>query len=126
MKTPVFRIRKTFRFEASHQLKYHDGKCAHLHGHSWVVNVEVKGSSLNYDGPKQGMLMDFSSLSAVFKPIIEEKLDHRHLNDTLAMESPTSELVAEWIFNQIKDLVPGLSAVEVEETCTSWCRYELE
>lgn len=54
----MFRLEKTFRFEASHQLPKHDGKCARLHGHSWVGRVVIEGPDLIGDGAKAGMLQD--------------------------------------------------------------------
>jgi 6-pyruvoyltetrahydropterin/6-carboxytetrahydropterin synthase len=120
----MHKIKKTFRFEASHQLMGHDGKCARLHGHSWVVHVEFGGRGLFVSGPKENMLLDFGDVSKALKPIIDDELDHRHLNSVLGTEMPTSEFLAEWLFKRVQKLLPMVTAVEVEETCTSWCRYE--
>jgi 6-pyruvoyltetrahydropterin/6-carboxytetrahydropterin synthase len=38
------RIRKRFRFESSHVLPHHTGKCARLHGHSYRLEVTVRGA----------------------------------------------------------------------------------
>ncbi len=43
MNKTEFLLKKTFPFEAAHQLKYHDGKCARLHGHSFKLTVVVAG-----------------------------------------------------------------------------------
>ena len=67
-------LRKEFRFEASHRLPFHQGKCARLHGHSWILEVEVEGPV----NPSSGMVIDFADISACLKRIVEE-LDHRHL-----------------------------------------------
>jgi 6-pyruvoyltetrahydropterin/6-carboxytetrahydropterin synthase len=85
-----------------------------------------KGEQLHEAGSKSGMLVDFSDMKSAIKPLLEEYLDHYHLNDSLKLESPTSELVAQWIFRKLKDKLPQLSAVVIEETCTSLCRYEEE
>lgn len=69
------------------------------------------------------MLMDFADISRVVKPLLEEKLDHHHLNETTGLENPTSEQLAIWIFGQLKPLLPELASVEVDETCTSSCCY---
>jgi len=118
-----WRLEKEFRFEASHQLPHHDGKCRRLHGHSWVGRLVCEGAELQTSGPKQGMLMDFSEMKSVIQPLLENHLDHWHLNETLKMESPTSEEVARWIFQQIKPKMPQLKSVIIEETCTSRCEY---
>lgn len=67
-------LRKTYRFEASHILPKHPGKCSRLHGHSWVLHVFVRGSV----NPETGFVMDYGDISKVVKPIVEA-LDHRHL-----------------------------------------------
>lgn len=118
-------LTKTFRFEASHQLKHHDGKCSRLHGHSWCGAIEVSGGKLMVDGPKTNMLMDYADLSKIVKQLVDEFLDHYHLNETLYTDSPTSEFIARWIYMRVKPMVAAglLLAVTIEETCTSRCRY---
>ena len=119
-----WQLYKEFTFEAAHRLPHHDGKCARLHGHSWVCRVYIKGDRLIEDGPKQGMLMDFGDIKAYMKPLLDEYLDHYYLNETLGMENPTSEAIAQWIYEQLAAVnLPGLDAVEVMETCTSGCTY---
>lgn len=121
----MFRLQKKFRFEASHQLKHHDGKCARLHGHSWNGFIEVEGNYLIDEGPKQNMLIDYADLSKITKEI-EQRFDHQHLNDVLGEDMPTSELIARKIFSEFADDMPkGLSLrrVVIEETCTSRCEF---
>jgi 6-pyruvoyltetrahydropterin/6-carboxytetrahydropterin synthase len=120
----AYTIRKKFTFEAAHQLVDHDGKCARLHGHSWVAWVEVQGTEVHLDGPKRNMLVDFADVKSAVKPLVDGYLDHHHLNDTLECDMPTSEYVAKWLFDKVANLMPGLAAVEIEETCTSMCRYQ--
>ena len=128
----MFTLSKTVRFEAAHRLPMHDGKCARLHGHSWKATVEITGSLLIPTGPQQAMLMDYGRLGAPLKLLVEERLDHYHLNESLGLENPTSEAIAVWIYEQLVGserygvkLPRGcfISAVVVEETCTSSCRY---
>jgi 6-pyruvoyltetrahydropterin/6-carboxytetrahydropterin synthase len=119
-----WQLYKEFRFEAAHQLPHHDGKCARLHGHSWVCRVYVVGDRLQTTGAKQGMLIDFGDLKKYMQPLLEDYLDHYFLNETLAMENPTSEAIAQWVYEQLeKAQLPGLDAVEIRETCTSGCIY---
>ncbi|MXE85804.1 6-carboxytetrahydropterin synthase QueD, partial [Escherichia coli] len=42
------------------------------------------------------------------------------------LENPTSEVLAEWIWKQIKSQLPHLTAVMVKETCTAGCIYRGE
>lgn len=120
-----FTLRKTVRFEAAHRLPHHDGKCARLHGHSWRLHLEVAGETLQPRGPKQGMLLDFADLGAALMPLLEHQLDHHYLNDTTGLESPTSEALCQWVYDQLPAILrPQVRAVTIEETCTASCRYE--
>ncbi|MGK7933804.1 MAG: 6-carboxytetrahydropterin synthase QueD [Microcystaceae cyanobacterium] len=117
-------ISKQFRFEAAHQLPHHDGKCRRLHGHSWVGKVYVKGNELQQAGSKQGMLMDYGEIKQYLKPLLDKFLDHHYLNETTGLENPTSEALARWIYDYLEEIgLPGLYAVEIQETCTSACFY---
>jgi 6-pyruvoyltetrahydropterin/6-carboxytetrahydropterin synthase len=120
-------LEKKFTFEAAHKLPNHDGKCARLHGHSWVGVVRVVGTALKKVGPKSGMVMDYASIKSVLQPIIDEYLDHRYLNETLGkdadIENPTSEEIARWLYEKLWGIIPGVESVTIEETCTSSCTY---
>ncbi|HET7457752.1 MAG TPA: 6-carboxytetrahydropterin synthase QueD [Gemmatimonadaceae bacterium] len=116
-------IFKEFTFEAAHRLpNVPEGhKCARLHGHSFRVRIVV-------DGPvdaRTGWVMDFADLKAVVRPL-HDRLDHRYLNDIGGLENPTSEVLARWIFRELRPRLPMLSAVQVRETCTSGCVYRGE
>jgi 6-pyruvoyltetrahydropterin/6-carboxytetrahydropterin synthase len=67
-------------------------------------------------------VMDFADLKAAFRPIYEQ-LDHRYLNEITGLENPTSENVARWIWRQLSPILPGLTEIEVRETCTTGCIY---
>lgn len=121
----MFTLTKEFRFEAAHRLPAHDGKCARLHGHSWVGRVILQGDKLQSGpSPKMGMLQDYADIKAVLEPIIEAHLDHHFLNESMPLQDPTSEQVAHWLYERLKSELPLLLAVEIDETCTSSCRYQ--
>lgn len=113
-------IFKVFMLEAAHRLpKVPAGhKCARLHGHSFRIEIHVEG----VPDPETGWLMDFADIKAAFLPIYDQ-LDHHYLNDVPGLENPTSERLAQWIWQQLKPRLPELSLVVVHETCTSGCRY---
>lgn len=137
-------IRKTFRFEASHVLPKHPGKCSRLHGHSWILHVWVDGTI----NQKTGFVMDYAELSEQVKPLIED-LDHRHLgawevekNGIIYPIAGSSIWGVPWLpdkFNPTSEnllfaiggklLSRGLDwwQIALEETCTSYAqlsRYE--
>jgi 6-pyruvoyltetrahydropterin/6-carboxytetrahydropterin synthase len=67
--------------------------------------------------------MDYSCISDAIKPVVEQYLDHHCLNDTLPLTSPTSEAIAAWLFEHLQAKCLPVSAVTIEETCTSVCTY---
>jgi len=118
-----WRLEKEFRFEASHQLPYHDGKCKRLHGHSWAGRLVCEADELQETGPQRGMVVDFGRMKNAINDLLENYLDHWHLNESLKIENPTSEVVAKWIYEKVKPQLPELSSVIIDETCTCRCIY---
>lgn len=120
----MYRLTKSFTFEASHALPGHDGKCKNLHGHSWRCSLVVEGDRLIEAGPKAGMLIDYADLGRVTRSL-HDRLDHRHLNDLI--DNPTSERVAAWVHEQarlgVDALGVRLAVVVIEETCSSRCEF---
>jgi 6-pyruvoyltetrahydropterin/6-carboxytetrahydropterin synthase len=119
----MWKIEKSFRFEASHRLPFHAGKCARLHGHSWRGICVCEGDTLNVEGPQRGMLIDFGTIGQVVNELVDRYLDHHHLNDSTGLENPTCEEVSRWIYEKLLPEIPLLAAVIIEETCTSRCEY---
>lgn len=109
-----------FSFEAAHDLPLtpEGHKCRRLHGHSFRVRLYVSGEI----DPETGWIMDFADIQAAFEPLWRQ-LDHHYLNDIAGLENPTSENIAKWIWRRLKPDLPGLSAVELFETCTAGCVY---
>jgi len=116
----VLEIHKEFTIEAAHRLpNVPEGhKCARLHGHSFGIELRVRGPL----DPTFGWVMDFADIKAAFKPIYD-RLDHHYLNEIPGLENPTSERLAVWIWEALQPALPALSAVIVRETCTSGCEY---
>ncbi len=113
-------IFKAFTLESAHRLpNVPEGhKCARVHGHSFRVEIHVRGPL----DPQLGWVMDFADVKAAFEPL-HAQLDHHYLNDVPGLENPTSEHLARWIWQRLRLALPQLSAVVVHETCTSGARY---
>lgn len=92
--------------------------CARVHGHSFRIEIHVCGPI----DPDTGWVMDFADLDGAFAPV-KEQLDHRYLNDIPGLENPTSERLAQWLWQKLKAAVPGLSKIVVQETAQSGCVY---
>ena len=114
-------IFKTFSIEAAHRLPNvaADHKCSRLHGHSFRIELHVRGAA----DAHTGWVMDFADLKAAFRPVLE-RLDHHYLNEIPGLENPTSENLSRWIWQEMKPIVPQLCKVVVHETCTSGCIYQ--
>jgi queuosine biosynthesis protein QueD len=112
---------KEFRFEAAHLLPHMPSghKCARLHGHSFHVEIHLKGPVEEYTG----MLVDYADIKQAFLPL-EEQLDHRYLNDLPGLENPTSENIVCWMWERLKPALPQLQRLVLRETCTVGCVYE--
>ena len=113
-------IFKIFTIEAAHHLPNVPAghKCRRLHGHSFRIEVHVSGPV----DEQAGWVLDFADVSAAFKPLFAQ-LDHHYLNEVEGLENPTSENLAKWIWQRLKQELPGLSKVVVQETCTAGCSY---
>lgn len=90
-------LTKTFYFDSAHQLEDYDGNCANLHGHTYKLEVAVKG-----EPGEDGMIIDFRELSNIVKKQVISRLDHNYLNDVI--DNPTAENTVIWIWDQIKSL----------------------
>jgi 6-pyruvoyltetrahydropterin/6-carboxytetrahydropterin synthase len=110
---------REFTFEAAHRLPHvpEGHKCGRLHGHSYRVEVHVRGDV----DPVTGMVIDFAEIKAAFRPL-EDMLDHHYLNEVDGLENPTSENLARWVWKHIEGTLP-LSGIVVRETCTSGVAY---
>lgn len=87
--TREYKVSKTMRTETAHRLMDYDGKCAHIHGHSykWVVHF----SSKDLDTP--GIALDFKDLKDAMVSVIGP-MDHALLlryDDPLAVCSMGGE-----------------------------------
>ena len=116
----MYKISKQFAFSASHILEGlpSDHPCARLHGHNYIVIVHLKAKDLN----EVGFVKDYRALSLI-KDFIDEKFDHRHLNDVLSF-NPTAENMAKYFYDTFKKDIPELYAVEVSETPKTSAIYE--
>lgn len=111
-------LERTFRFEAAHLLPNvpADHKCRRLHGHSFQIDVAVRGDV----DEKIGWFLDYADMDKAFQPL-RARLDHFYLNEVEGLENPTSEHLAKWIWDRLE--LPGLWKITVHETCNARCIY---
>lgn len=114
-------IFKIFSIESAHRLPNLPAghKCARLHGHSFRIEIHVSGEMMQ----PEGWVLDFADVKRAFQPLFDQ-LDHNYLNDIPGLENPTSERLAEWIFEKLQAALPQLSKVVVHETCTAGAIFQ--
>jgi 6-pyruvoyltetrahydropterin/6-carboxytetrahydropterin synthase len=124
---PQVRIGKTFTFHAAHHIPHHEGKCKRPHGHTYQVEIEVEGP-VHDSGPQAGMVVDFADISRFWKAVLEPRLDHQDLNETLKgqVRWTTAEEIATFILNEFRGAsftsgwIASVCRVRVWETPTSF------
>lgn len=106
-------VSRKAHFNAAHRLYRKDwsdeknnsvfGKCSnpHFHGHNYELIVHVTG---NID-PETGYVMDMKKLKNLIKSEVEDKLDHKNLNQEVPEfynKIPTAENIVVFIFNALR------------------------
>lgn len=98
-------------FDAAHALVGYPGQCKNVHGHTWDVEVSVRGIDL--DGV--GIVYDFKDLKEDLQYILEA-YDHKYLNDVAPFDTinATAENLARVIYEQLEAMLPArIEIVEV-------------
>ncbi len=107
----MIEIFKEFTFEAAHQLAANvdpGHPYANLHGHSFKVEVFLRGEP----DPETGWIVDLAEVEQALAPV-REQLDHHYLNVIDGLERPTLENIARWIWDQVAPRIPALHRVVV-------------
>ena len=94
----MFEMQVKGTFDAAHQLRNYIGKCSRLHGHTWTVELKVRGETLD----DIGMLVDFGELNRLLKATLES-LDHQNLNEIppFIKVNPTAENIAKYLYETL-------------------------
>jgi len=132
-------ICKIFTFDAAHQLIGHNGKCANLHGHTYKLEIFLKGPVVGPDhSSEEGFVIDFSELKKVVKEMVLSRLDHAFLakgnepiiqtlketNSKIALLGfrTTVENLSAYICHQLKETGLPVHSVRLWETPTAWAQ----
>jgi|tagenome__1003787_1003787.scaffolds.fasta_scaffold20982363_6 6-pyruvoyltetrahydropterin/6-carboxytetrahydropterin synthase len=118
---------KVLDFPAAHQNTRHVGHCSNVHGHTWTLEIHCHGAVdlKNDEAPNYGMVIDFGDIKDVYREHVEPFVEHRFLNDTLTvLEEFTTELIAGWIYNQMKPHLPTLYKIRLWEGKTSYAEVK--
>ncbi len=142
------RITKIFSFEMAHALWNYDGPCRNIHGHSYRLEVTVRGVPAGEEsGTRNGMVMDFGDLKKIVREhivdrydhcvVVNEKAPHDFLDRVeqmfgkyeLTPFQPTSENLLIHFVQVLKQVLPPeveLVALRLYETATSYAEWLIE
>ncbi len=113
-------ITQQFTFDAAHQLGVGAQENLRVHGHSFYVDVTLKGQP----DANTGVVRDFGQVDTVLKSV-RELLDHRLLNDVEGLGPPTLENLARFIYARAKDKLPEVARVKIARPSYGQsCTYE--
>ena len=114
-------IRRYIETDTGHRVPNHKSKCKHLHGHRYRFEAEIEGDVVQTSGvSEEGMLMDFSDISAILTKHVHDVVDHAFVvyeGDKEGREAckamgsehrtvlvpfiPTAENLAKWAFEAV-------------------------
>ena len=115
-------VTKVFTFDYAHQLPDYIGKCANLHGHTGILEVEVIETEQN-KSTYEGMVMDFAVLKKIVKEKILKSLDHQYINGFIP--TPTAENMVKWIVETLEgELGTSVQRVRLYETPDSYAEWK--
>lgn len=114
----MIELSQRFSFDAAHHLGAGASENRRLHGHSFYVEVTLRGEP----DPKTGFLRDFGQIDDTLKQV-RELLDHRLLNEVEGLDNPTLENIARFIHARAKAALPEVVRVKIErpsygQSCT--------
>ncbi len=133
----IVTVHRKAYFNAAHRLYNNDwsddrnedvfGKCAnpYYHGHNYELIVSVTGEI----NPKTGFVMDMKVLKDLIKEKIEDKFDHKNLNEQLSAFktlNPTAENMAVVIWNLLRPYISETLLLEITlyETPRNFVTYK--
>jgi len=138
-----FSVIRKHEIHCGHRVYGHGGKCAHLHGHSYIIHFYAESIALN----SLGMVVDFGVIKSTVCQWLEEHFDHRMLiwtKDPLlgALQqldpmvvavnfNPTAENIAHYLVTQVCPSLLSQYNIEVvkvivEETTKCSASFSLE
>jgi len=143
-------VTKIFKWDCAHRLRYHQGLCRNIHGHTYKMEVSVEGKVND-----AGMIIDFGDLKKLVNEVIINKVDHSLIlwvKDPLykslkrmdkrrkqpfnfriypLLGEPTAENMAKHFFRTLYTEIERrripiiLTKIKVWETPTSYAQYDI-
>lgn len=119
----MFELSQTFSFDAAHTLKRQVSAeeaagSRRIHGHTYTAEVMVAGERQ----AESGMVVDLAVLRAVIADV-RSQLDHHFLDEVAGLGAPTLENLCVFIYAQVRQHLPQLTAVAVSRAAGDRCVY---
>ena len=116
----MIELTQEFGFDAAHYLDACAAENRRLHGHSFYVEVTLRGEP----DPRTGFLRDLGEVKAVLDALRDE-LDHRLLNEIEGLGTSTLENLSRYIFHRAKAALPDVARVKIRRPSYGQsCVYE--
>ena len=116
----MIELTQEFGFDAAHFLGAGAAENQRLHGHSFYVEVTLRGEP----NATTGTLRDFDEVKAALERV-REGLDHRLLNEVEGLGVPTLENLARYIYARAKASLPEVARVKIRRPSYGQaCVYE--
>jgi len=112
-----YKLIKKCEVSASHYLDLsYDSQYRNVHGHNWVISIQVEGDMLR----PEGFLIDVEEIESFIK-----QLDCKHINDVIQTNA-TAENIAVWVAGGIQSIIdeywggghgkkPAVTEIKVQE-----------
>lgn len=115
----MIEITQEFGFDAAHFLPVGHAENRRMHGHSFYVEVTLRG-----EPSAAGILREFGDVDAALKAIRAD-LDHHVLNDVEGLGTPTLENLTRYIFHRARAALPEVARVKLRRPSYGQsCVYE--
>jgi 6-pyruvoyltetrahydropterin/6-carboxytetrahydropterin synthase len=116
----MIEITQQFTFDAAHRLDEGAAENRRMHGHSFYVEVTLRGEP----DAATGLLRDFGQVDAALKTV-RDMLDHRLLNEVEGLGAPTLENLARFIYERARAKLPEVARVKIARPSYGQsCSYE--
>lgn len=138
----MYKLKTEASFDSAHFLAGYEGKCSNIHGHRWIIEVEVYRDALEEVGQTRGMIVDFGTLKKDVRDLADS-LDHSLIIEKGSMREvtlnalkedgykilefdfrPTAENFSKYIFDEMKGKGYLVGRVTVYETPANCATYE--
>jgi len=110
----MYTLKTEASFDSAHFLSGYEGKCANIHGHRWLVEIEVGSQDLNNEGNTRGMIVDFSDLKKDLKKLADN-FDHSLIIEKGSLKKKTIEVLEDEKFRIIQ--------VDFRPTAENFAKY---